>query len=236
MMRPTHISERMPEQLRARLAELADGAEAEPVEPTGGSLEPETADERAQRLAKRTAWRTARWVEQRPLMYETATLEDFVGDTHTNDTDAQKVLRFVADAGPLNLALAGPVGTGKTHMAYAIGNRLIETGLAAEAWVVVDMLEKLRPGGEPGLGQRLRDTDLLILDDLGAGKASEWAVEQMTALIDARIRERRRTIITTNVPEPELEAAWGGRCMDRLRYRREVIVFRGESRRTAAWT
>jgi hypothetical protein len=55
----------------------------------------------------------------------------------------------------------------------------------------------------------------------------------MTALLDLRVREGRRTVVTTNVPESELEAAWGGRFMDRFRFRRTVVVYRGESRRKA---
>lgn len=184
----------------------------------------ETAAERADRLAARRAVYQARWAAQVPPMYAEASVMDL------DEGQATSV-----PPGTLNIVLAGPVGTGKTHAAYAMGNALAERGEWVQATTVVDLLEALRPEGNAGLARAVRECQVLILDDLGAGKASEFAIEQMTALLDLRIREGRRTIVTTNVPEDTLEKVWGGRFMDRLRFRRVVHVFRGESRRRAEW-
>lgn len=205
-----------------RLSDLQAGLQPPPP----GTTQPddETADERAERLAARRAVYQARWAAQVPPMYAEASVMDL---------DESQPWSF--HPGTLNIVLAGPVGTGKTHAAYAMGNAMAERGEWVQAVTVVDLLAALRPDGDPALGRAVRECQVLILDDLGAGKASEWAVEQMTALLDLRIREGRRTIVTTNIPEPDLEAAWGGRFMDRLRFRRTVHVFRGESRRKAEW-
>lgn len=218
-LEPVRISDAIPASIRERLEALG-------VQPGSSIPTPtrETEDERQERLAARQAVYQARWEAQVPPMYADASWADL--------DDAQ---RFDWPEGSLNLVLAGQVGTGKTHVAYALGNAFSRRGTWVQAVTVVDLLAALRPEGDPALARAVRECQVLILDDLGAGKASEFAVEQMTALVDLRIREGRRTIVTTNVPEPELEAAWGGRFMDRLRYRRTVHVFRGESRRVAAW-
>lgn len=197
---------------------------AEVAEPDPTQSIVETEDEFRERLAARRAVYQARWAAQVPPMYATASLADL------DETQA-----FTWPSGSLNLVLAGPVGTGKTHAAYAIGNDLAAEGTWVQSVTVVDLLAALRPDGDPGLAKAVQSCQVLILDDLGAGKATEWAVEQMTALLDLRVREGRRTVVTTNVPEPDLEAAWGGRFMDRFRYLRTVVVYRGESRRKAAW-
>lgn len=216
---PVTIADAIPPRIRERL-------EAMGVQPASSIPTPtrETEAEAQERLEARQAVYQARWEAQVPPMYANASWADL--------DDAQ---RFDWPEGSLNLVLAGQVGTGKTHAAYALGNTFSKRGTWVQATTVVDLLTALRPEGDPSLARAVRECQVLILDDLGAGKASEFAIEQMTALLDLRIREGRRTIVTTNVPEPELETAWGGRFMDRLRYRRTVHVFRGESRRVAAW-
>lgn len=205
-----------------RAAELA--ADLQPPAPGTTQPDDETADERAERLAARRAVYQARWAAQVPPMYADASLADLdQGQYFTWDRDS------------LNLVLAGPVGTGKTYAAYAIGNDLSAEGTWCQAVTVADLLAALRPDGDPSLAKAVQSCQVLILDDLGATKASDWAVEQMTSLLDLRVREGRRTVVTTNVPEPDLETAWGGRFMDRLRFRRTVHIFRGESRRKAEW-
>ena len=184
----------------------------------------ETEAEAAERQRARQAVYQARWAAQVPPMYREARLADL---------DESQAITWPRES--LHLVLAGPVGTGKTHAAYAFGNEMAKAGRWVCATTVVDLLVAMRPDGDTGLVKAAHECAILILDDLGAGKASEFAVEQMTALLDRRVREQRHTIVTTNVPEADLEAAWGGRFMDRLRFRRTVKVFTGESRRKAAW-
>jgi phosphoglycolate phosphatase-like HAD superfamily hydrolase len=60
-------------------------------------------------------------------------------------------------------------------------------------------------------------------------------VEQVVALLDARLRDGLRQVVTTNAPYDALVEAWDDRAMDRLRFRWVVIQMTGESRRKAAW-
>jgi DNA replication protein DnaC len=71
------------------------------------------------------------------------------------------------------------------------------------AWSVPDLNQQLRPGGPVRVYEYAERCDLLILDDLGAEKLSDWTLEQLYRLIDARVRNRRRTVITTNLPYDE---------------------------------
>jgi DNA replication protein DnaC len=187
----------------------------------------ETPEERAERLAQAHAHRRERWLSRVPVMYAQARLEDIRPEDVRGG-------RFDWPTASLNLVLAGPVGTGKTHAAYAIGNWQVSTGVWVEAFTVVDLLEAMRPDGDARLGDWAKRCQVLVLDDLGAAKASEWAVEQMTALLDTRLREKRRTIVTTNDTWDDLRAAWGARFMDRLAYTLHTIVFTGTSRRQEA--
>lgn len=204
-------------------------AEAEAEGPLDlGDTHTETPEQAAERIQRAAQARAARWLEQMPAMYAEADLGDL-------DTPTYEAIVAWLSAGGTSLILAGQVGTGKTHAAYAVGRALLAEGVTVEAWTLSDLLAAMRPDGDPKASDLARACDVLILDDLGAAKASEWAQEQLTALLDARLRDKRRQVITTNAPYEALEAAWGSRAMDRLRYRWAVVTFTGESRRKAAW-
>lgn len=190
----------------------------------------ETPEDARERKRQQALNRAARWRERLPVMYLEASLSDLDDDQHAVD------VRGWLASGRTGLVLAGPVGTGKTHAAYAIGNAAVDRGLFVEAWTMHDLLTALRPDGDPAAQAFARTADVLILDDLMASKAvTPWAAEALTALMDARLRDRRRTIVTTNAPANVLGEAWGARCMDRLTYRAQTLVLQGDSRRALAW-
>lgn len=212
----------------ARLAsEAAKRDTGQPLDPEAFART-ETPSERAARETQRLAHVRARWAERLPVMYADATMDDVA------DLDRDVVTWLAKEASP-TLVLAGPVGTGKTHAAYAIANTAVGRGFATEAWSVTDLLAALRPPGDADTAKAIRSASLLVLDDLGAAKASDWAVETITALVDDRLRNGLRQIVTTNHPYEVLEAAWGARLLDRLQYRWTVVVLAGESRRKAAF-
>lgn len=189
----------------------------------------ETPEEAAQRTQLRLNNYHARWVEKVPAMYRDASLDDL--DDHQKAVEVRSWLA----TGSLHLVLAGPVGTGKTHAAYAVGNQALERGLWVEAWAVGDLMDALRPGSaDHSADERARRCHVLILDDL-VGKATDWETERLTLLLDARVRDQRRTVVTTNITSQQITEVWGSRLMDRLRYRLTALTFQGESRRAADW-
>lgn len=221
----------LPPDLVARLAALGIDA-ATPV-PLPDS-HTESAEARAERLALQARNRASRWMARRPVMYADADLADLLADKEQAG-HAQAAREWWAKEGAATLVAAGSVGTGKTHLAYALGNRAVAQGRWVEVWSVADLLVDLRPSGDPTAERRARDCDLLILDDLMALNVSPWAVEIITAIVDHRVNTGRRQVVTTNVPSDALTAAWGNRLMDRLAYRMVAVVMTGESRRKAAW-
>lgn len=193
----------------------------------------ETPEDTAARLAMQARHRTARWTASLPVMFEGASLDHLRADPVQADA-ASEIVGWI-ERGDATLILAGPVGVGKTYAAYAAANFLAGQCQWVEAWTVGDLLEAMRPNGDPAASRVARDCDVLILDDLGAARGTDWAVEQFTALLDARLRKGKRQIVTTNHAYSALEASWGGRAMDRLRFRMCAVTMTGESRRKAAW-
>lgn len=149
------------------------------------------------------------------------------------------------------LYLAGPVGTGKTHAAWeALGRWCMVTGAfpsgprAADYGPqtpsviftrMTDLLDDLRPGD--GARQRIRDcqsTRLLVVDDLGAEKPSEWTQERFYSVIDHRYANCLPLIVTGNLPPSKLAEQTGDRAASRLAEMCVVVPMTGADRRRAA--
>ena len=199
------------------------------VEPKGDPRPPgETTEEAAERKAIQANHRSIRWRTALPPMYAQAWLGGLTDDQRSASLGWYQ-------RGGVNLVLAGSVGAGKTYAAYALGAHAVGQGAWVEAWALVDLLDAMKPGKDPAAEQAARACDLLILDDLGTERATEWAQERVLAILDDRVRGERQTVVTTNTTGERLGEVWGTRLLDRLTYRQTVIVFSGPSRRKAAW-
>jgi DNA replication protein DnaC len=151
------------------------------------------------------------------------------------------------------LYLAGPVGTGKTHAAWmAVRMWCAATGVIARAVPqeahggtvpgpgviftrMTDLLDDLRPGD--GARARVRDcqqADLLVIDDLGAEKASEWTQERLYSVIDHRYAACLPLVVTSNLPPAEVAAQAGERTASRLAEMCAVVPMTGTDRRRPA--
>lgn len=116
-----------------------------------------------------------------------------------------------------------PWGTGKTHIGCALLRSVVERGGMVRFVSVVDMLDGMKAamdvaGASPqAVTQTLVREPLLMLDDLGAERGTPWAVETIRALLDARYRAQRSTIVTTNLGMAEIADVYGGALASRLR-------------------
>lgn len=130
------------------------------------------------------------------------------------------------------LLLFGGVGTGKTHTAACIANELLEQGYP----VVITSLVKLVDGGTEDICSRMSSIDLLILDDLGAERSTDYALEQVYNIVDSRYRAGLPVIYTANLTLEELKHPSDlryARIYDRILERCFPVEFRGNSRRKA---
>jgi DNA replication protein DnaC len=142
------------------------------------------------------------------------------------------------DSGPRALVLAGPARTGKTTAAYAIAN----DAHARNVWTVVrtaaDLSAALKPdSGEPLAYQYAAECELLLLDDLGRERVTDWWLEQLQRIVDARCSNGRRMIATTNhgtdatETYDELAARYGYPLVERLIDDGAVLIFDGPATR-----
>lgn len=134
--------------------------------------------------------------------------------------------------------LAGPVGRGKTYLAYGLLRRLATSGqpITWQAGTASDFYAELRPRDKhnpEAVMATWRRADVVLLDDLGAAKLTEWAEEQTLRLINHRDENARTTILTTNVEPRQLKDAVGDRIASRLAEacRGAVVVLDGPDRR-----
>ena len=119
------------------------------------------------------------------------------------------------------LLLRGEYGSGKTHLAAAIGNRWLERGGQVLFLTSPDLLDYLRstfgPSSEIGydqLFQRVRNVSLLVLDDFGTEFATPWAREKLFQLLNHRYVHRLPTVLTTNTDLDELDGRLRSRLLD----------------------
>ncbi|AYV28997.1 DNA replication protein DnaC [Streptomyces sp. ADI95-16] len=138
-----------------------------------------------------------------------------------------------------SLLIAGTTGTGKTHQAYGAVRSLLMAGvrLRWQAVTSADLHAQLRPRTGHDSEREIQDLGrcpLLILDDLGAAKQSEWTEELTYRLINRRYTEMLPTLITTNLPTQALRDAVGDRVASRLAEMTDRVVLSGTDRRRSA--
>lgn len=197
--------------LARRHALATCGSPGDPVNPLLTADDYDAAGEVGAVLADR---RTATWHAAIPNRFAWATLADFDGQPATV-VDA--LADWAARPAGRNLILLGPVGTGKSHAAVAACRPCHDTsGLDVRFAPLVELLDLLRPGGPEDAFAALAAVDLLIVDDLGSERATDWTAERLGALVNRRWLEARPTVCTSNLDPDTLAAALGERVFSRL--------------------
>jgi DNA replication protein DnaC len=138
-----------------------------------------------------------------------------------NFTQALAIARDFADKPKGWLVLVGANGCGKTHLACAIANRSIDLGLPALYIGASDLLDHLRSAFSPDsrvsyddLFEKVKKTQVLILDDFGEHAATPWAQEKLYQLINYRYNARLATVVTTCLSLDEIESRISSRMID----------------------
>lgn len=143
-------------------------------------------------------------------------------------TLVREVRRYVDDIeGNLGagrgLWFMGDVGTGKTTLAMLVSKAALDAGRSVAIYSLPRLLAEIRETFDDDsqrsyleLLQRLSDVDLLHVDDVGAEKTSEWVLEQLYAIVNARYEAECSIVITTNLQPHELSEQIGERTVSRL--------------------
>jgi DNA replication protein DnaC len=151
-----------------------------------------------------------------PKKFIDCTLEDYVpnysGNNPTLNAAILQARNFVKayphETYGKGLMLVGEIGTGKTHLAVAILKALItERGAKALFYDCATLLDDLKNTYERKVDVTEREmlmpiyeADVLLLDELGAAKVTDWGSDTIARVINARYNDSRTTIVTTNLP------------------------------------
>jgi DNA replication protein DnaC len=138
----------------------------------------------------------------------------------------QSVRRYVReivgnlDAGR-GLWIQGDVGTGKTTLAMLVSKAALDAGRSVAIYSLPRLLNLLRDsmdseGGLLDFMDRLVAVDLLHIDDLGAEHQTDWVLEQLYSIVNARYETERAIVATTNLMPDELDERLGARTVSRL--------------------
>jgi DNA replication protein DnaC len=108
------------------------------------------------------------------------------------------------------LLLMGDPGTGKTHLAVAAFRAIMAKGFEGLFFDYQNLLDRIRSGYDASSNSSDRetyrvamDTEMILLDDLGAHRVTDWVEDTVTSIITSRCNQRKALIATTNLIDPE---------------------------------
>lgn len=176
-----------------------------------------------------------------------ATFESYLAEKEPQHRALAKC-RSYAEQFPANfragrsLLLTGNVGCGKTHLASAIIRTVVADHCHALIIPAGDIVSIARASMAPGSGYTDRDVavhlgglDLLVIDEVGAQKGSEYELGLLHSIIDRRYQAVLPTVVISNLSADGLKSYIGDRALDRLRQNGgQQVGFTWESKRAAA--
>ena len=123
---------------------------------------------------------------------------------------AAYVREFPAGLKKPGLLMIGPTGTGKTHLAVAVLRKLMGKGFQGLFFDYMNLLERIRAGwneqanaADRDAYQSCLDADVLLLDDVGSHRASEFVEDTVTGIVTYRCNHDKPLIVTTNIADPD---------------------------------
>ena len=152
-----------------------------------------------------------------PKRYEHCELSNFEFEgPHSHLVRARMAAYRFVEEYPVNktgLLLVGAAGSGKTHLSVGIAKALIrEKGIECVFYDYADLLKQIQDSYNPsvratelGLLRPVFETEVLVLDDLGSVRPTEWRWDTVRLIINTRYNDALTTIITTNFADEPAE-------------------------------
>lgn len=157
--------------------------------------------------------------------FENASFDNY--QTRPGAEKAEKISRYYAENfsefGLESILLWGIPGNGKSHLAAAVHNHLRKQGKVVVFVSMPELLKRIKSTfgngnkeSEQQILKALNICDLLIIDDIGAEKTSDWVQEIIFLIIDNRYRRNKPVMATSNLEPKELAERIGKRSYDRV--------------------
>jgi DNA replication protein DnaC len=180
-----------------------------------------------------------------PPLYTNASFDNFEHEGNRELLSVMAAVRQFTRDFPCGqkqgLLLIGNAGTGKTHLAVAALSVLISRGFEGLFFDYNNLIDRIRSSFDSNSGasdkeayRSALESEILLLDDLGAHRVMEWVQDVVTSIITHRCNNRRPLIATTNLPDPDAGDAIvhrtpGSQVVD---YRRTLADHIGERARS----
>jgi DNA replication protein DnaC len=146
-----------------------------------------------------------------PKRYQHCTIANFSAYNESLERAAAQARRIVEahTVAGRGLFFEGQPGVGKTHLAVAVLKEVMQRlNVRGLFYDTRDLLRVIRSTYDPSIRTTelevlspVMRADLLVLDDLGAEKTSEWVEETMNLIVNTRYNQQRLTIFTSNYPD-----------------------------------
>lgn len=179
-----------------------------------------------------------------PPRYEHCTLGSFEPGSPSLAAALEKAMAYcsgyphLGDDEGLGLLFCGDNGVGKTHLAVGVLRELVETkGARGQFWDFHGLIREIKSSYDPETKttelqvlEPVVEADVLLLDDLGAWKMTDWMNDTLFYVLNSRYMAKRPTLITTNYQDVTREEALAADPMRRREFLVERIGQRLRSR------
>lgn len=159
--------------------------------------------------------------------YDTAIIRQ---STPAIDDHLRKIQMFPGDPDKNVLILCGETGTGKSHLAQALEYQEVRRGATVEFIEWLSLTKKFWAHEDLHV---MMDCDLLIIDDFGEEKASEYILESFKNILDTHLtrRQPKKLMITTNKSDYDIKRKYGDKTAGRLFEKAIILNFKGQDYR-----